>query len=286
MVFDDIFPEHSLESELENISGCPVKWIPFSDCQEHTGYYISRDGKYVFVGITFSGFVQIKRVKIADAGARSKNSAPSFKRRNKNGLQCWASVPSAVYGAFVLRDTMPRIKLYHKDGNLANSSLDNLTIDEPDLISNLNAHSIVYKNHYNQLVLACINYSNLRIEQAEDIVSDSFIRMCNSKNAIYSAVKLWMFMIKQAVLTLTRDNRENEISKFTMMHTTSVYPADGNMEYLTVMNALPSECREVAEMIVEGYTQKEIAKKLGISQSWVNVLMKRARIITKQQGYF
>ncbi len=283
MVFDDIFPEYSLESELENIAGCPVKWIPFADCQEHTGYYISRDGKFVFVGISFSGYVQIKRVKITDAYVRSKNSAPCFKRRNKNGLQCWTTVPSAVYGAFVLHDTMPRIKLYHIDGNLANSSLDNLAIDKTDLTSNLHDYSTVYEYHYHRMVFACINFRDMRIEQAEDIVSESFIRMCNSKSAIHSGVRLWMFMMKQAVLTLKRDNREDEMSEFEMMHATSGCPADGNIEYSSAIYALPSECRRVAEMIVEGYTQKEIAKVLGISQSWVNALLKKARIVIKQQ---
>ncbi len=281
MVFDNIFPELTVESDLERLAGCAVRYVPFNDCQEHTSYYISRDGKNVFVGIAFSGYVQTKKVKIIKAGVRSRNSAPCFMRRNRNGMRCYASIPSAVYGAFVLGDRMPNFRLIHLDGNLNNTRLDNLSMADDSMLGrNLRILEQEYARNFHRLVNICLHFRKMRVEQAEDFVSDAFIRLCLSRNELkdYNVLRLWIFMIKEAVLSFRERNRlDYEI--FDLLE--NAFKTDGGVDseagYSVLWSLIPKECTEAVSLVLSGYTQKEIAKELGCSQAWVNALLKKAK---------
>lgn len=55
-------------------------------------------------------------------------------------------------------------------------------------------------------------------------------------------------------------------------------------EYIRAINSLPSQLREIIMMRIEGFSQAEIAKKVGLSQGYVSRLITKALKEIKEYG--
>lgn len=279
MVFTDVFEERHVEYELEQKHGVEFAPIPFNDGHGQTTYWISRDGLHVYVGTTFCGWVQCKEIKIYPARYRSNQSAPAFKRRNAKGSQCYVSVPSAVYGAFMLKDEMPRFQLSFKDGNIANCELDNLCVaDESVLSINLQKFQEVYRCHSKVTKLVCANVSGITFEQAQDYVSDAFLRMCQSRIEVVNAFGLWSFLAKENSIRCRKRDR----LRFDVDNILDEATSDDKPFEIGLQKYLPQELVKTLRLLYEGFTQKEIGKMLNIVPSAVSNRLKKIRTIIKQ----
>lgn len=251
------------------------------DCMPNTSYLVSQDGTRVFVSVNFGGYCQVKEVIIIPAGKRSANSKPSFMRRNRNGFRVNASLPAAVYGAFVLSE-LPRYRLRHIDGNPGNCHVDNLAIEDSSTVrKNLELLASLYEEKYGDICKGIMSFRRMPIEEAQDYVSDAFMEMCMSRKPVdaSNAAGLWMFLAKENIITFTARNRMIYDVYHAFQNIGIEEESDEVAVYASAMNLLPKNCQEAVSLILSGYNQREAAKKMGCSQSWIWVLLKKSKSI-------
>lgn len=283
MVYDDVFEEGHVEYELEQKHGVEFAPVPFNDGHGQTTYWISRDGLHAYVGISFGGWVKLKDIRIYPAKYRTSNSVPFFKRRRPNGVQSNVTVPNAVFGAFILKDELPQIKISFRDGNPNNCNLKNLEIAyDSKMVQNLITFKDLYRNHPKVTGIIESQISGISHEEAEDIVSESFLRMCmGCRTKIRNAMGLWIFKAKQsAISSKQRERLEFGLPNFTDIALT--YQRESNFECPTF---LTSELSKIAKLLLEGYNQKEIGKKLNLCQSAINLRVNKIREIYRKNTF-
>ena len=285
MVFDNVFPSGLVIQSLEKRCGHRIAAIPFADCAPNTSYLISEDGKHVFVNVDFGGYCQTKEIQIIPAGKRSKNSMPAFKRRNNKNAQCYATIPSAVYGAFVLGDEVPRFKLKLLDGNPNNCAVNNLAVaDDTPLKRNLQLFSYLYAHRYNSFCRYLSGILRISLENAQDYASDAFIEMCRGSQPINPdrAEQLWYFLAYRRFISRRSRDRIIYAVYDTLLNLIDEANADDSAIYHNALWRLPDDCRKLSLLILAGYRQDEIASQLGCSQAWVSKLLcKTKKLITQ-----
>ncbi len=273
MLFSDIFSEDTVKLELENRHGVEFRLIPFDDCRGQTSYWISRDGRHVYVGVTFCGYTQCKEVKIYPPKYRSANSSASFKRRNNTGKQCYSTIPAAVYGAFICRDGMPRQKIRHRDGDVSNCSAENLFVGaDVDITQNMQALKDIYQYHAE---IALYIHRISKTPFADDIASDSFLRMCESRLPIdpTRALSLWVKLSRDRLFTHMRDNRtqplDDDFFKFWVCE-------NDYDNVIDLLDKLPEVLYDTVYLLSAGYNVREIAKLQNITAGGVRLRLKKA----------
>ena len=284
MFFTDVAEDGHVEEVLEKKHKVKYAPIPFDDGHGQTAYWISSDGIHVYVGTHFGGWWKLKEVKIYPAGFRSKSSVPCFKRRNLNGKQCYCAIPQAVYGAFVLKDTIPKFKFKFRDGNIGNCRLNNLVIsDDSTLVRNMEKFCELYRMRYNQVVdiVNALNPKEHR-EKIEDYVSTAFISMCSSRKAIKDGFKLWIYKSKE---TTWQSLLKEKINYVEFYPTEALVIESSEFSVQTqLLSCLPPHLYDTMILSYEGYNQYEIAEILGVSQALVNSRLKKIkRRVTSMQ---
>ncbi|MDE6853752.1 MAG: HNH endonuclease [Muribaculaceae bacterium] len=286
MVIDNIFPTEQLLPSLKEKYDCNFAVVPFMDCQPNTSYLVGDDGRTVIVSVDFGGYSQIKKVQILPAGRRSPNSSPSFRRRNNKGSQASTSLSAAVYGAFVLGE-IPKFKISHLDGNPNNNRPENLVVsDKSTFKKNIVALTELYAQKYNIVANIIRRLGRISLEEAQDITSEAFFRMCLSRKEIApdSAVGLWLLLVKQRFYTFRRDNRlVYEVYDAFQNVCAASSDYEEALEFQSIMNLLPGNCQRAVDLILFGHTQSEAAAKMGCSQAQIHLLLKKSRNILK--GY-
>lgn len=285
MVFDNVFPSGSVIRFLEQETGCQIAIIPFTDCSPHTSYLVSDDGRNVFVSVDFGEYSQVKAVRIIPAGSRTTNSAPAFKRRNARGCQCFAAIPASVYGAFVLRNEVPRFRLRHIDGNPNNCSVYNLTIsDDSILAKNMQRLKEIYTESYDAVCRYLAGSRRISTEDAQDFASDAFIEMCYARIEIDpgKASGLWIFLASRKLTSFKSRNRILYSIYDSFADASSECEINGIDTYHYLMGLLPETCRHVVQLLLSGYNQREIGLKLGCCQAKVSQLLSQAKNYLKR----
>lgn len=275
MIFDNVYPTATLIPSLSKEYGLRIAVIPFMDCAPDTSYLVSEDGRRVFVSVDFGGYCQVKELQTVPAGKRSKNSAPAFKRRNAHGSRIYATLPAVVYGAFILKDRVPKYKITQIDGNPNNCDYRNLVVaDDSKAVQNAKLLSTVYKAKYEKLcrgISICYNVSRM---SAQDFISDTFLDLCYNRVEIDPdrAERLWFVLAEQKVLAFKTRNRIVYTIYDAFHDYTDENDADTKATVQSLLEKLPEDCGKVARLVLAGYTQREIASKLGCTQSWISQL--------------
>lgn len=198
MRYLDICTADAYVIRLEELAGAKVAKIPILYVNGGTEYWISENGDKAFVVREMCGRMFIEEIKIYTK-KRSPNSIPYVKYSTNRKTKTSITVSRAVYGAFILKDSLPKHHPYHKDGNLLNCALVNLESTEVDgrLKTNLNRFAEDYKRNFARFVTYCqVKFAKER-QDAEDIVADSFIASCERRNAIKNFLAIWMLNIQK-----------------------------------------------------------------------------------------
>ncbi len=141
-------------------------------------------------------------------------------------------------------------------------------------------HSVVdrYLNDIYRTVLSCCGNK----ENAEDAVQTAFLKLLNLKNAEFKDdehIKRWLIKV---ALNECRNMwssfwHRNKVS-FDDLDTDPSYRDETHEELKEALDKLPLNYREVVHLYYyEGYDVREISTILGISESNVQVRLKRAR---------
>lgn len=201
MKYIDICTAEDYVSRMGKLAEARVGRIPLIYIDPRTEYWVSENGDKAFVVHDVCGRKFVDSIKIWTK-KRSLNSEPYIRYRTNRNTQISITVSRAVYGAFILKDVLPKHHPYHKDGDLSNCSLDNLESTEIDgrLKTNLQKYANVYLLHYKRLTDYCqIAFAKGR-QDAEDIVSDSFITACQRRTMIRNIMSVWMLSIQKRVI--------------------------------------------------------------------------------------
>lgn len=147
------------------------------------------------------------------------------------------------------------------------------------------AQRLVYEEYYNQMLGVCLRYSN-NSDDAEDILHDGFIKVFRNikKYQVGTSLPAW---IRRVMVNTSIDHYR----KLTRRRTEDVEEArsvsfDGadavsnctEKEILMAIQDLSPAYRTVFNMyVIEGYSHREIAEKLGITESTSRSNLVKAR---------
>lgn len=201
MRYIDICTKEDYVNRMMELADTRVARVPVLYVDPRTEYWISENGNKVFVVHDICGRMFIDSIKIFTK-KRSLNSNPYIRYRTNRNTQVSITVSRAVYGAFILKDSLPKQIPYHKDGDPLNCSLDNLESTELDgrLKINLQKFADVYLRHYKRLTDYCQVAFAKGTQDAEDIVSDSFIAACQRRTVIRNIMAVWMLSIQKRAI--------------------------------------------------------------------------------------
>lgn len=183
---------------MEQLAFSRVAKIPILYVNPETQYFISENGVNAFVVHEICGRMFIDSIKIFTK-KRSANSEPYIRYRTNRNTQVSITVSRAVYGAFVLKDMLPKHLPYHKDGNQLNCSLGNLESTEIDgrLKTNMDKFADDYRRNFARFTTYCQSQFAKERQDAEDIVSDAFIAACERRTEIRNILAVWMLNIQK-----------------------------------------------------------------------------------------
>lgn len=198
MRYLDICTTNDYVARMEELSNSKVARIPILYVNSGTEYWISEDGDKAFVVREICGRMFIDGIKIFTT-KRSANSEPYIRYRTNRNTQISITASRAVYGAFILKDTLPRHLPFHKDGNPFNCSLDNLESTEIDgrLKTNMDKFADDYCRNFARFTDYCQAKLAKDRQDAEDIVSDAFIAACERRSVIRDILAVWMLNIQK-----------------------------------------------------------------------------------------
>lgn len=199
MKYIEICYPDQLHQRLDSLAKARVRRIPLEKTRKGTQYWIDEYAKVVFVAHLICGRFFIDRVRIYEAGYRSKNAKPCFKYRKDNNVQVTCALDKAVYGAFILKNRMPDSRsVFLRNFDLSNCSVQNLvTYSEEMLIikSNMSQFAQIYLKNYKKMVEYCAAEFGRSQMEAEDIVSEAFLTMCKSIKKIRNPCGVWVWRI-------------------------------------------------------------------------------------------
>lgn len=198
MKYSAIYTKEEYVDRMADLAKTKVAKIPILDTNPKTEYWISDDGKSVFVAheICERMFINTLTIKTKK---RSLNSEPYIKYRTIRNTQITITVSRAVYGAFFLKTSLPKLKPYHKDGNMLNNAFSNFETTEIDdrFRQNVKKHAGDYAKYYDSLTRFCQATTGKDYQTVKDIVSDAFIYTCERRYAIRSFVSVWSLFIQK-----------------------------------------------------------------------------------------
>ncbi len=147
------------------------------------------------------------------------------------------------------------------------------------------AQKRLYDLFASKMMMICIRYSKSESE-AEDILQESFIKIFKHLKDLreYSNVAAW---IKRIVINTALNYQRSKLYLYPMVNVEHLKISyDENMalsgfhrdELLKMIRELPLGCQVIFNLYaIEGYTHKEIAKKLNISEGTSKSQYSRAK---------
>ena len=161
------------------------------------------------------------------------------------------------------------------------------------------AQKKLYEEFYSPMMGVCLRYSNNK-EDAMDILHEGFIKIFKniSKFQPGTSLSAWIrrIMVNQAI-DFYRKNIRRRTEDLDQAYQVSSYDVDAISQYtekeiLSAVQDLTPAYRTVFNLyVIEGYSHREIAEKLGITESTSrsNLVKARAKLqiaLTKQTDFY
>ncbi|MFH0865517.1 MAG: sigma-70 family RNA polymerase sigma factor [Bacteroidota bacterium] len=157
---------------------------------------------------------------------------------------------------------------------------------------NDDAQKELYGKYARKLYAICNRYSN-NYQVAEDILQDSFIRIFDNLKSfrLQGSFEGWMKRI--TINTALESLKKKKIISVSIDGDTScpeiaceenIFSNLSSKDIIAVIQQIPEGYREVLNLFtIDGYTHKEIAKMLGISEANSKLRLNRARNMLKEK---
>ncbi len=152
------------------------------------------------------------------------------------------------------------------------------------------AQAELYNTYKDSLFIVCLKYCK-NIEEAEDNLQDAFIVILNNiqKYSGKGSFEGWMkrIVINKAIDRYKKDNFINVMIKDDILKDTQIDNSQFTLPLNVILNTiqdLPSRYRLVFNLYeMDGYTHKEIANMLNISEGTSKSNLHRAKLILKEK---
>lgn len=154
----------------------------------------------------------------------------------------------------------------------------------------------IYQNYAGKMMVVALRYMKSK-QEAEDIVQDAFIKVFTKLDTFNQQSKLetWItrIVINTALNAIRRPLWLEDIENVPQEHAESEDIALAEFhwqELISFIQSLPTGCQTVFNLFaIEGYSHKEIAKLLGVSEGTSKSQYSRAKtilreIITRENG--
>lgn len=142
-----------------------------------------------------------------------------------------------------------------------------------------------------RMIMICLRYSKTKME-AEDILQESFIKVFNNLKKLREITNLPAW-IKRIVINTALNYQRGKLYLYPMVEVGKVKLSyDENValsgfrqeELLNMIQELPLGCQVIFNLYaIEGYTHKEIAERLKISEGTSKSQYSRARTLLKSK---
>ncbi len=152
------------------------------------------------------------------------------------------------------------------------------------------AQRLLYERYAGAMYAICLRYAKSTLE-AEDILQESFVKVFNSISKFNNKAKLSTWITRIVINTALNSERSKlylypmvDVEDIGQQHYQSVNLDRYSFEeLLTMVRTLPDGCRIVFNLYaIEGYTHKEIAAQLNISEGTSKSQFSRARKLLKE----
>ncbi len=153
------------------------------------------------------------------------------------------------------------------------------------------AQGEMYDLFAGKMYVLCLRYA-LSQQEAEDVLQESFIKVFKNIKKFRGDSRLG-YWIKRIVINTALNHRRNKLYMYPMV---DVYDMHQNVDYdkvfsdygyeelLSMISELPSGCRIIFNLYaIDGYSHKEIAKKLGISEGTSKSQHSRAKMLLQKK---
>ncbi len=144
----------------------------------------------------------------------------------------------------------------------------------------------LYEKYSRKMMGVCMRYTNNR-DEAEDVLQDGFVKVFEKINSFQSqgSFEGWLRRIfVNTSLDNIRKNKENNLLAdidqvgYSLDSGQSVEGDLNAEELLKILNSIPAGYKVVFNMfVIEGYSHKEIAEELGVSESTSKTQFLRAK---------
>jgi len=144
----------------------------------------------------------------------------------------------------------------------------------------------LYEKYSRKMMGVCMRYTNNR-DEAEDVLQDGFVKVFEKISSFQSqgSFEGWLRRIfVNTALDNIRKNKEHNLLAdidqvgYSLDAGTNVESDLNAEELLTILNKIPAGYKVVFNMfVIEGYSHKEIADELGVSESTSKTQFLRAK---------
>ena len=162
---------------------------------------------------------------------------------------------------------------------------------EGSLEKSYNLVAEAFLSHRSHL-LAYVGYRIGNADDAEDLVQDVFVKLWETRERWRAVADFSAYvyqMVRYRCFNYLRGERLRDKAVEGFAEEIDVTEINGYIAEETfrivrdAMQCLPSACRKVFELVLEGYKAKEIAGQLGIAEETVKKQKQIARKILKEQ---
>ena len=152
------------------------------------------------------------------------------------------------------------------------------------------AQKVLYETYYGRLLTVCLRYSN-NSEDARDILNEGFVKVFRflDRYKIGTSLDGWMrrIMINTSIDFYRKEMRHRsddiEVAEYKIAEDTDIASNYAAQEILKAIQLLPPAYRAVFNLYaIEGYSHKEVAEALGITESTSRSNLVKARVKLKE----
>jgi RNA polymerase sigma factor (sigma-70 family) len=152
------------------------------------------------------------------------------------------------------------------------------------------AQKLLYETYYGRLLTVCLRYSN-NSEDARDILNEGFVKVFRflDRYKVGTSLDSWMrrIMINTSIDFYRKEMRHRsddlEAAEYKISEDTDIASNYAAQEILKAIQLLPPAYRAVFNLYaIEGYSHKEVAEALGITESTSRSNLVKARVKLKE----
>lgn len=152
------------------------------------------------------------------------------------------------------------------------------------------AQKQLYSHFSPKMMVVCLRYSKSQ-QEAEDILQEAFIKVFKHIKGFKEESSLF-YWIKRIVINTALNSQRSKLYLFPMVDVVNLEEQDQLLpiqEYswqdlLKLIQELPTGCQVIFNLFaIEGYSHKEIAEKLNISEGTSKSQYARARTLLREK---